>query len=180
MKVTSGETAHAFVEPQKPEFKVSLENITPSAQDYALTLQATHLDGTKAEPQKKSGRVEPGKTAEVSVAVPVPQRGYYDLAVSLEDGRKRTLLCRQTSFALLPPDTRKHRDQSPFGTYDFGRAHYCCADMDKVGPLYVKLGMRYGMFGAPLRCEPREPRDLVISAATRRTRRPSRGTARST
>ncbi len=27
-------------------------------------------------------------------------------------------------------------------------AHYCCSDYDKIGPLYVKLGMRYGMFAA--------------------------------
>ncbi|MBE3134019.1 MAG: hypothetical protein IMZ55_11135, partial [Acidobacteria bacterium] len=148
MRVTSSETGHAFVEPQKPEFKVSLENITGAAQDYALKIQATHLGGTKVE-AAKSGKVEAGKTAEVAFPLRVSLRGYYDLAVTLEDGKKRTLLCRETSFALLPPDTRKHRDQSPFGTYDFGGAHYTCRDMDTVGPLYVKMGMRYGMFGAP-------------------------------
>ena len=54
---------------------------------------------------------------------------------------------RETSFALLPPDTRKHRDQSPFGTYDFGGIALSCGDTDKAGPLYVKLGLHYGIFG---------------------------------
>lgn len=66
--------------------------------------------------------------------------------MTLQDGSRQALLRRETSFALLPPDTRNHRDQSPFGTYDFSGAHYTCGDYDKTGPLFVKLGMHYGMF----------------------------------
>src|SRR5262249_19789616 len=50
-------------------------------------------------------------------------------------------------FALLPPDTRKHRDTSPFGTWDFCGGHFTSDNPDQTGPLYVKLGLRYGMFG---------------------------------
>ena len=146
MRVASDETAHAFVEPQKPTFKVSLTNITSAPQAYTLTFEAVHLGGAKVE-AKRTGRVDPGETGEVLVPLAVPQRGYYDLSVTLADGKQQTLLRRETSFALLPPDARKHRAQSPFGTYNFGGAHYCCGNMDTIGPLYVKLGMHYGMFG---------------------------------
>jgi len=145
MHVTSGESGHAFVEPQVPTFQVSLTNITPTTQPYTLTLQAIHLGGAKLESQR-SGQVEPGRTADISIPVAVGKRGYYDLTVTLQDGNRQALLRRDTSFALLPPDTRKHRDQSPFGTYDFSGAHYTCGDYDKTGPLFVKLGMHYGMF----------------------------------
>jgi hypothetical protein len=50
-------------------------------------------------------------------------------------------------MALLPEDTRQYRHQSPFGTWDFAGGHYTSNDPDVVGPLYVKLGMRMGMFG---------------------------------
>ncbi|MGB2819697.1 MAG: hypothetical protein WBF17_01850, partial [Phycisphaerae bacterium] len=149
MKVGSAETGHAFVGPQAPVFQVRLANITPARQPYELSVSAVHLDGTRAEVKRK-GVIEADKQFELSVPLPVPKRGYYDLAVTLGDGKGRTLLRRQTSFAMLPPDTRRHRDRSPFGTYDFGRAHYTCGDYDRVGPLFVKLGMRYGMFGAPV------------------------------
>jgi hypothetical protein len=154
MRVGSAETGHAFVEPQVPTLQVKLTNILPAEQAYAVTLLATHLDGTRAE-AKRQGVIEAGKTAELSVPLPAPKRGYFDLAVTLEDGKGRTLLRRETSFALLPPDTRRHREQSPFGTYDFGGVHYTCRDMDRVGPLYVKLGLRYGMFAAApeMRCK---------------------------
>ena len=76
------------------------------------------------------------------------KRGYFDLAVNLDDGNGRRLLSHHTSLGLLPPDTRKHRAESPFGTYSYGSGLDTCGDMDKVGPLYVKLGMRYAMSGS--------------------------------
>ncbi len=147
MRVSSKEVGHAFVEPQQPTFQVTLRNITSKAQEYNLTLEATHFDGSTTQTQAK-GKVEANASAELSIPVPTNKRGYHDLAVALAGADKKTLLRRQTSFALLPPDTRKHRDRSPFGTYNFGGAHYTSSDMDEMGPLYVKLGMRYGMFGA--------------------------------
>ena len=148
MKVTSAVTGHAFAEPRTPTFQVQLANITSARQPYRLQLSAVHLDGTRVEADRR-GVAEADAPLELQVPLPVPKRGYYDLTVTLGDGQGRTLLCRQTSFALLPPDTRRHRDRSPFGTYDFGGVHYTCPDYDRVGPLYVKLGLRYGMFNAP-------------------------------
>ena len=145
MQVHGAEVANAFAEPQTPTFRVSLANITPAVQNYSLTFEAVSLAGVKTE-ARRSGRVEPGKTADVSVPLAVGKRGYYDLRVTLADGAGHEMLRRETSFALMPPDTRKHRAQSPFGTYDFGGTHYTCPDYDQTGPLYVKLGMRYGFF----------------------------------
>ena len=149
MRVSSRETGHAFEEPHQPTFYVTLWNIAPRDQAYRLILRATHQDGTTTEVRylrPASSRPEPtGQWIEI----PTKKRGYqHQLVVILEDGEQHTLLRRQTSFARLPPDTRTHRDQSPFGTYDYGGAHYTCKDMDVVGPLYVKLGLRYGMFNA--------------------------------
>jgi hypothetical protein len=148
MRVTSKEKGHAFVEPERPTFAVTLRNITSTEQSYHLTLTATHLDGTPARVEHK-GRVGARETARVSLVVPAGKRGYHDLTATLRDGAARVLLQRRTSFALLPPDTRKHRDSSPFGTWDFCGGHFTSNDPDEVGPLYVKLGLRYGMFAFP-------------------------------
>jgi hypothetical protein len=145
MRVGSKEVGHSFVEPQQPVFQVTLSNITTLPQEYALNVEAIHLDGTSTKTQQK-GQVAAGKTEEVTLTVPTKKRGYHELVVALEGTGKKLLLKRETSFALLPPDTRKHRDQSPFGTYSFGGTHYT-GRPEETGPLYVKLGMRYGMFG---------------------------------
>ena len=146
VKVTSSESGHAFVQPQKPTFQVQLTNITPREQPFTLTAVATPLDGT-ATRVKVGGAVAAGTVTNVSLEIPVPKRGYYDLALTLSDGRNRALFTRQTSMALLPPETRKHRDTAPFGTWQFGGGHYASIDPDRIGPLCVKLGLRYAMAG---------------------------------
>ena len=146
MKVSSSESGNAFLQPQKPTFHVQLTNITAQEQPFTLTAVATHLDGAAVHAQA-SGKVAAGATENVSLEIAVPKRGYYDLAVTVSDGQNRSLVTRKTSLALLPPDTRKHRSESPFGTWQFGGGHYACTDPDRIGPLYVKAGFRYGMWG---------------------------------
>ena len=144
MRVASDEPGHAFVQPAKPKFTVTLRNVTASDQPYAVKAMATHLDGTRTETSRK-GKVAPGQAAEVALDMPTSQRGYHDLAVTLDDGLGRPVLIRHTSFALLPPDTRRHRDASPFGTWGWRGQHGTGSDADYIGRLYVKLGFRYGM-----------------------------------
>jgi hypothetical protein len=145
MRVTSKETGHAFTEPQKPTFQVRLVNITAVEQPYELLLMLTHFDRTNVLVEQK-GRVAAGMTAEIELTAPTAKRGYHDVAVVLSSAG-RLLLGRSTSCCLLPPDTRKHRETSPFGTWDFCGGHYTSNDPDQTGPLYVKLGLRWGMFG---------------------------------
>ena len=64
MRVTSPETANAFVAPQTPQFIVSLENITPQPQPYTLTLQASDIDGVSQKPVSQSGQVAAGQVAQ--------------------------------------------------------------------------------------------------------------------
>lgn len=146
MKVGSKESGHAFVEPQKPAFQVQLTNITSADQPYELGLTLKHLDGATTTFAKK-GVVPARKSAEVSLDCTAVKLGYYDVVVALRDGAGRRLLERKTSCCLLPPDTRKHRDKSPFGTWDFCGGHFTPHDGDVTGPLYVKLGFRWGMPG---------------------------------
>ena len=147
MRITGDEPGHAFEEPQQPAFNVQLTNITGQAQRYRLTADARSLDAKTAR-ASAAGSVKPGETVTVPLTVPAKARGYYDLTVTLADGRGNVLLRRQTSFAVLPPDTRTHRDTSPFGTWDFYGGHASPNDPAILGPLYRKLGMRYGMFHA--------------------------------
>ncbi|HET6248071.1 MAG TPA: hypothetical protein VFE47_10270 [Tepidisphaeraceae bacterium] len=146
MNVSSSEPGNAFVEPQKPTFRIQLTNIAHEEQSFTLSALATPLEGAAAT-AKTSGRVAPLATETVSMEIAVPRRGYYDLAITLSDGQGRLLVTRKTSMALLLPDTRKHRDTSPFGTWQFGRGHFASSDAKQVGPLYVKAGFRYGMWG---------------------------------
>src|SRR5262249_10316930 len=127
MRVMSKESGHAFVQPQTPAFEVRLTNITSAEEPYELRLKLTHHDGTLVDAIQK-GTVPAGQAAIVPLDVPSAKLGYHDVAIALNDAASRTLLDRKTSCCLLPPDTRKYRDTSPLGTWDFGGAHFTAND----------------------------------------------------
>lgn len=145
MTVTCGESGNVFNEPQVPRFQVNLKLVGARAANLSLVVTTTDLDGNQTTKSIESIEMPKHGNLTTDITVPVKRRGYHELSISLMQGRAE-LLRRETTLALLPKDTRKHRDESPFGTWDFGGAHYTPSDADVVGPLYVKAGLRYGMF----------------------------------
>ncbi|MCP5541641.1 MAG: hypothetical protein H7A53_00105 [Akkermansiaceae bacterium] len=145
MRVTSAEKGHVFNQPAVPTFHVSLENVERRKIPLVIEAEATDARGEKTVVISDELVLDPYRRLERDLSLPVPNRGWHRLTVSLKRGRT-VLLRRETSFAVLPPDTRRHRETSPFGTWDFGGAHFTAREADDVGPLYAKAGLRYGMF----------------------------------
>jgi|GEM_PF-544762 len=155
VRLASGVPGHVFELPEQPRFTLALQNVTAAPQAYHLTVRTRHLDGdtatlTAGKNAALKGTVAPGQTRSVTFDPGFSKLGYYDIAVDIQmpgaAGADRTLT-RRTTYAVLPPDTRKHRASSPFGVWDFTGGHYSSSDPDQVGPLYRKAGIRYGMFG---------------------------------
>jgi hypothetical protein len=145
MKVTSDEVGHVFVEPQKATFHVDLRGVGRVNNKLTLEATATAFDGETVTATTEEFEMVVGVQVRKDITLPVKRRGYHEVRIRLMNSRTEVLR-RETTFAMLPPDTRKHRDESPFGTWDFGGAHFTPSDPDVVGPLYVKAGLRYGMF----------------------------------
>ncbi len=105
MSVTSEESGNVFVQPQVPAFQAKLRNITKQRRQVQIEVEVTDYYG-----QTTKSRVDASLAAnsESSVAIPLKQqrRGWFDVKFRLlESGRQ--LLDRSTTFAILPPDTRK-------------------------------------------------------------------------
>jgi hypothetical protein len=140
----AAQTGNVFNQPQIPSFWLRLEQVDNSpAKNITVHASAVDYYGNKIDFPSITKVLLP--TFKTTLKLPVPLRGYYALTVTVESNGK-VLLEKKTTFALLPKDTRKYRAQSPFGTWDFGGTHYTPNDADVVGPLYVKAGLRYGMF----------------------------------
>lgn len=149
MEVTATEPGNVFNQPQTPTFDLNINHIRDQNGKYALQTVAERDDGlvvTNAHPEIHFiyGRSYANSFMKRTLTVPVPDRGHYNLKINLLQG-DTLITSRETTFALLAPDTRKHRDESPFGTWDFGGVHFTPNDPDLLGPLYVKAGLRYGM-----------------------------------
>ncbi len=145
VRVSSDQAGHVFNAPQTPTFRVQLRGV---GRKTACMVEAVATDfyGQQQVVRTDDLALAPGTTIERDVTLPVTRYGYHELSVRVIAGRSE-LVRRETTFAWLPKDTRRHRDESPLGTWDFSGTHYTPNDPDVVGPLYVKAGLRYGMFG---------------------------------
>jgi hypothetical protein len=155
MELTATELGNVFNEPQTPAFRLKLVNVLSDHYiPYTIETVATADDGTivkKSFPEAfRTGAWQYGyPITQKTVEVPVPKRGHYRLTVNILARGTDLVSTRQTTFALLAPDTRKHRAESPFGTWDFGGGHASAGDPDLRGTLLVKAGLRYGLSDVP-------------------------------
>lgn len=146
MVVASRKPGHVFVAPETPAFSVNLTNISEKRLPFTVRATALHRDG-RTHQMLQRGHVEAGETRAVALPLAVPLYGYHDLEVSLSAAGRSPLLRRRTSFAWLPPDTRRHRDRSPFGTWDFGAAHFGNPDSESSAALHVAMGLKWTFLG---------------------------------
>ncbi len=144
--LSSREPGHVFNRPQVPTFEAHMQGLDEVAGSPRLAIEAAATD-YYGKTTRVTSRAIPSAAggARVRLPLPVTRLGHYRLAVSVKRGDE-ALLTRETNFALLAPDTRQHRATAPWGTWDFGGAHYTPKDAVLLGPLYVKAGLRYGMF----------------------------------
>ncbi len=131
-----------FEQPEKVAYRVTLTNITAESRDVTIAL-------TSGETAREvSVRVPAGETVEKEVTLDGEKPGWHPLRIALKDKQSGPLFAYETAFGVLPPDTRKHREEAPWGAWDFGGAHFTPTDADQVGSVMRKLGLRYGMFTA--------------------------------
>jgi hypothetical protein len=156
----SPEAGNVFNEPVKPTFQVTLSNRSDRA--VSGTVGATcegpgtadeRIAGRAAWEVKESFNLAPGQSKAFTLAVQPSSRlrGWYAarLAATI-DGR--TVQRRDTTFAVLAPDTRKAFDESPFGVWEFWRPHsifYREDQIDRLASLIKKAGWRWTYGGVP-------------------------------
>jgi len=141
MYVRSAEVGHVFVEPKVPEFIVHLRNATATPQSGRLELTETDFYG-QSEVQLVPVSLEAKQAVSPAVPLPVQRRGIHYLDAKLISSSGELMVRRQTTCAVLPPDTRQADRDSPFGMWVFIRDHYG-AGWDSAAPLMNKIGVRW-------------------------------------
>jgi hypothetical protein len=142
--VTGAEVGNVFHQPQTPTFHLDVQNVHTAAAKYSLRSIVRSDEGVVSTNSHPEFAIGVGGSIRQTIQIPVKERGHYEVEIQFLAG-DQVVAWRETTMAMLAPDTRKHRDESPFGTWDFGGVHYTPDRADVVGPLYVKAGMGYGM-----------------------------------
>lgn len=170
---TTAESGNVFYEDQKPVFNVKVTN--RSSQPVKGQVQARCAGPGTAEEfglDRKAWTVsadyaaKTGETVSVSLDVTPPsrQRGWYECTVAAAvDGRD--VQTRDTTFAILAPDTRKAFDESPFGVWEFWTSHsvfmQANEQYDKLASLMKKGGWRWTYGGIPSKAGARTAGDMT-------------------
>jgi len=141
MAVGSEEFGHIFVQPQVPAFAMRLRNTTLRPSSGTIEARVTDFYGA-GKVHRVSYRLAPGQSTTVAMKLPVDVLGLHYLDVRLLDEGGEALIRRQTTFALLPPDTRQADHDSPFGMWVFMDGHYG-AGAEAAGSLLSKIGVRW-------------------------------------
>ena len=141
-----------FWETDQPSFKLVVTNRT--AIPYGVTAFAEcRGPGTGSEHgiEPKSWTVTapltlaPNASGETVLELKPEKRGWYSCRVGVKAGRE-VVQARETTFAVLAPDTRKAMAGSPFGVWCFFGSHNVVATEtlhDDLGAIMLKGGWRW-------------------------------------
>ena len=126
---------------EKPELLASVEG---AAGTYTVAWDLADVDGRPALSGKKNATLTAGNPSAV-VAIPTAElaNGWYAVRMRLFDPAGRELADNRSSFVMLPPDTRKAGFESPHGAWWFHWAHGGAPDLERVGPMYQRAGLRH-------------------------------------
>lgn len=142
MVLSSPESGNVFNSPQQPRFTAALENLTDRKQRIQLTAISTDTSGAE-KVFKDTLSLLPYEKTPALITFPEFSHGFYKLSVQLAGADGHQLVERQTTFALLPENTRDYSLHAPWGTWNFNGDHGTSNDIDKYGPLMRKLGIRF-------------------------------------
>jgi hypothetical protein len=109
---------------------------------YTLRWEISDVAGKVLQAHDKTVALKAREDADVTLPLAMPGLGWYGLHITLSDESGQALLKHEAALALLGKDTRTAGYESPFGTWWFGSAHYATTDINVVGPLMFKAGMR--------------------------------------
>ena len=153
MTCAASQIDNVFDDTQKVVFESSLTNRSAVKKSVRLFADCAG-PGTGSEQDISSRKwtiertvtLEPGQTQNVALDVTPGKRGWFSMSIGVEaDGQ--ILQRRDTSFAVLAPDTRKAGEDSPFGTWVFWNAHTAirsdAKSYEKTASLMCKAGFRW-------------------------------------
>lgn len=141
------EPGGVFNQPQHPTFDVTMFNHVEHWRIYHFEAEVTDDEGNvthhKFDEFRNARPTYRMPWMKQRIELPITRRGHYRLRINLVKEGKRTTGWHETNFCILAPDTRQYRDESPFGTWDFGGTHGTPIDEDLRGSVAAKAGWRY-------------------------------------
>lgn len=141
VRLAARQAGNIFYASERPELVLSVANVSDARFSGEAICDLTDFYGA-ARRASAQVAVEPGRTELVRLDVSGPKLGWFSAGVRVTRGDE-TVWDTTTSFAVLPPDTRRAGQESPFGTWWFRDSHIGTKNVADVAPLLQRLGFRH-------------------------------------
>jgi len=142
LRVRSDEPGNLLYRDRDPALRLETRNRTDATHQWTIRYRIDDYNRRICDAKSDVFTVPPGD-ARCDVDLSGLSCGWYAFAFELLDERRRTAWRETRTFVLLPPDTRKAGDESPFGTWWNKCYHLGEGRLGIVGPIYRKLGVRH-------------------------------------
>jgi len=175
VRIDSPETGYVFYKHKSPALQIATSNATD--QPVALELSAQVTDYFHGQEEVKLKLSVPPGESKHRFDLDRLELGWYATEITFRDKAGRPLWQQPMSFALLPPDTRKAGDESPYGIWWFKGSHYTQTDPDVALSLIRKLGFRHTTPGFQEKRgqTPEKAREYGVTPSMMRYFRPRKG-----
>lgn len=143
INVKSEEPGFSFYKHKHPRLVLETRNPSDKAREIVMVAQVSDVSG-KTQEIRRTFQAPPG-TATNEWSLGDLDLGWYAADLTFSDSAGRLMWRQPITFALLPPDTRRAGDESPYGTWWFKNSHYTDGNTERVLPLFQKMGFRHGL-----------------------------------
>ncbi|MGC9319558.1 MAG: hypothetical protein ACP5KN_16120, partial [Armatimonadota bacterium] len=141
VRVRSRQVGQVFYQSERPALYVEMTNLRDAPFSGTLSWRIRDFYGEVTEYRREVTVRPDGKAHAARIDLRPERLGWFGVELSLRNADGRVVWEHPTSFAILPPDTRRAED-SPFGTWWFRRIHIGSDDAGEVAPLLRRMGVR--------------------------------------
>lgn len=139
LRLSANPDVKAFYESEGAEFLAEVR--ATKAGEYLVEWSVADVDGAIVDSVKQTLKLEAGASGEARLPVK-NGRGWFAVRARLLDAKGNELVDKQSSYVMLPPDTRQAGYESPFYGWWFDANHSSPIALEQSGPLLQRLGIR--------------------------------------
>ena len=145
VRLRSRQPGNVFYASENPAFYIVMENRGDVPFQGKLSWRITDFYGQSTLGEKDVAVPAPAddRPHEACVELGLAKWGWHRAELWLHDRNGRLIWEHPTSFAILPPDTRRAGRESPYGTWWFRASHVGTESLEEIGPLLRRAGFRH-------------------------------------
>lgn len=140
MEVIPASPGNAYELGERAEMTVVLR--ASSATACQLRWEIRDLDERIVSEGEQAERFDGATEKKIVTPLATKVPGWYRARFILFDGKGRRLIEHPASFVILDKDTRTAGYESPYHSWWFGGAHGGARDLNLIGPLFLRAGIR--------------------------------------